>query len=294
MRRNPEIGAIDTMIGFPHVDLRGSYQAMLEQIRDRQTQEEFEMPVEYMFKGVPEKGYGESGDRDPVLYTLSEMDRWGVDIGLVSVGKGDAADVAVARFPERFVPSFAPDPNQGVEAIRKIRAAHESYGLRALTFFPAGFSPQVPIDHRLMYPIYSTCVELGLPVFVTAGIAGPRVPSACQHVDLVEQVLFDFPELTFVLRHGAEPWAELAVKLMVKWPNLHFSTSAFSPRFYPKVVLDYANTRGADRLIYGGYFPMGLSLERIMTEMSGVPLHDDVWPKFLRENAARVLGIKAQ
>jgi uncharacterized protein len=65
----------------------------------------------------------------------------------------------------------------------------------------------------------------------------------------------------------------------------------FSPRFYPKAVLDYANTRGADRLIYGGYFPMGLSLERFVTEMSGVPLHDDVWPGFLRDNAARVLGI---
>jgi predicted TIM-barrel fold metal-dependent hydrolase len=291
MRQRPEIGAIDTMIGFPLVDLRGSYREMLGQIRDQQTHEEFEMPVEYMFKGVPEKGYGESGDRDPVLYTLSEMDRWGVDVGLVSVGKGDAADAAVARFPERFVGSFAPNPNEGVEAIRKIRAAHDSYGLRALTFFPAGFSPQVPIDHRLMYPIYSVCVELGLPVFVTAGIAGPRVPSACQHVELVEQVLYDFPELTFVLRHGAEPWADLAIKLMVKWPNLHYSTSAFSPRYYPKAVIDYANSRGADRLIYGGYFPMGLSLERIMTEMGDVPLRDDVWPGFLRDNAARVLGI---
>ncbi len=291
MRPRPEIGAIDTMIGFPHVDLRGSYREMLGQIRDQQTHEEFEMPVEYMFKGVPEKGYGESGDRDPVLYTLSEMDRWGVEVGLVSVGKGDAADAAVARFPERFVGSFAPNPNEGVEAIRKIRAAHELYGLRALTFFPAGFSPQVPIDHRLMYPIYSVCVELGLPVFVTAGIAGPRVPSSCQHVELVEQVLYDFPELTFVLRHGAEPWADLAIKLMVKWPNLHYSTSAFSPRYYPKAVIDYANSRGADRLIYGGYFPMGLSLERIMTEMSDVPLRDEVWPRFLRDNAARVLGI---
>jgi predicted TIM-barrel fold metal-dependent hydrolase len=142
-----------------------------------------------------------------------------------------------------------------------------------------------------MYPIYSVCVELGLPVFVTVGVAGPRVPSACQHVELVEQVLYDFPELTFVLRHGAEPWTELAIKLMVKWPNLHYSTSAFSPRYYPKEVIEYANSRGADRLMYGGYFPMGLSLERIMTEMSDVPLHEDVWPGFLRDNAARVLGM---
>jgi predicted TIM-barrel fold metal-dependent hydrolase len=97
-----------------------------------------------------------------------------------------------------------------------------------------------------------------------------------------------------VLRHGAEPWADLAIKLMVKWPNLHYSTSAFSPRYYPKAVIDYANSRGADRLVYGGYFPMGLSLERIMTEMGDVPLNEDVWPGFLRDNAARILRINQQ
>jgi hypothetical protein len=102
--------------------------------------------------------------------------------------------------------------------------------------------------------------------------------------------MYDFPDLIFVTRHGCEPWAELAVKLMLKWPGLHFSTSAFAPRYYPKAVIDYANTRGADKLIYAGYFPMGLSLERIMNEMDQLTLRDEVWPKFLRDNALRVLG----
>ena len=104
--------------------------------------------------------------------------------------------------------------------------------------------------------------------------------------------MYDFPELVFVTRHGCEPWTDLAVKLMVKWPNLYYSTSAFAPRYYPKTtVIDYANTRGAERVIYAGYFPMGLTLERIMGEMAHVPFKDEVWPKFLRENALRVLGL---
>ena len=82
--------------------------------------------------------------------------------------------------------------------------------------------------------------------------------------------MYDFPELTFVTRHGCEPWQELAVKLMLKWPGLHYSTSAFAPKHYPKAIIDYANTRGADKIIYAGYFPMGLSLERIMTELRDV------------------------
>jgi predicted TIM-barrel fold metal-dependent hydrolase len=78
---------------------------------------------------------------------------------------------------------------------------------------------------------------------------------------------------------------------MLKWPNLYYSTSAFAPRYYPKAVVDYANSRGADKVIYAGYFPMGLSLERITRELPGVGFNDDVWPKFLRGNALRVLGL---
>lgn len=36
---------------------------------------------------------------------------------------------------------------------------------------------------------------------------------------------------------------------------------------------------------------MGLSLKRIMSELPQVPLRDHVWPKFLYQNAAGVLGI---
>ena len=59
------------------------------------------------------------------------------------------------------------------------------------------------------------------------------------------------------------------MKLMLKWPNLYYSTSAFAPRYYPKAIIDYANTRGADKVMYAGYFPMGLSLDRIMRELPG-------------------------
>ena len=126
---------------------------------------------------------------------------------------------------------------------------------------------------------------------MTTGICGPRVPSACQETSLIDEVCAHFPELRFVMRHGAEPWADLAVKLMIKWPNLYYSTSAFAPRYYPPAVIDYANTRGAHKIIYGGYYPWGFELERICRELDEIAFHDDVWPKFLRDNAARVLGI---
>jgi predicted TIM-barrel fold metal-dependent hydrolase len=278
---------IDTMIGFPHEGF-DQYDLIKKQTKDADSRENMEFPVEYMFKDVP-KGLPTN---DPVAVTLHEMDRFGIEKGLIGVSD-ETSRLALKHHSDRFLPSGAvADPNDVVGSVRMMRREHEEFGTRAASVFPSGTFPQVPIDDPKMYPIYSTCVELGIPIFVCAGVPGPRVPLRPQEVARIDIVMFDFPELVFVTRHGCEPWEQLAVKLMLKWPNLYYSTSAFAPKYYPKAIVDYANTRGADKVLYAGYFPMGLSLERIFRELPNVPFKDDVWPKFLYRNAARVLGLE--
>jgi predicted TIM-barrel fold metal-dependent hydrolase len=65
------------------------------------------------------------------------------------------------------------------------------------------------------------------------------------------------------MRHGGEPWVAVCVKMLMRWPNCYYATTAFAPKYYPKAIIDFANTRGADKIIYAGYFPMGLSIERM-------------------------------
>ena len=241
-----------------------------------------------MFKQVPKELYGASDD--PIALTLKEMDRFGVEIGVIGVGS-EVSRKALKQHPDRFVGQGHVDPNRGMEGIRDMVRQYEAFGVRSFGAFNAGYNPQVGLGDPLMYPIYAKCVELGTPIFPCVGVPGPRFPMWPQKVELLDQVMYDFPELVLVTRHGCEPWQDLAVKLMLKWPNLYYSTSAFAPRHYPQAIIDYANTRGADKIIYAGYFPMGLSLERIMTDMRNVPFRDHVWPKFLRDNARRVLGL---
>jgi predicted TIM-barrel fold metal-dependent hydrolase len=280
---------VDTLIGFP-ADPDQVYAGIRRSLRDRDSLEKLEMPAGYMFHDVPAAAESDTGD--PVAVTLREMDRFGIRTGLVSLSTNtEVTASALARYPTRFVPSWTFDPNDGMKGIASLVEAHERWGIRAASFFPHSGSPQVAIDAPLAHVYYAKCVELSIPVFVTVGIAGPRVPSAVQRVDLLDQVLYDFPDLVVVMRHGAEPWTELAVKLMLKWPNLYYSTSGFSPRYYPEALVDYANTRGADKVMYAGYFPMGLSLERIFAELATVRFRDDVWPRFLHDNAARVLRL---
>jgi predicted TIM-barrel fold metal-dependent hydrolase len=283
-----DIGAIDLMISFPKSNASKTYDYLRETTRgDDESTREF--PAGYMFKDVPNKL--DEGD-DGVSVTIGEMDKWGVDMGLI--GAGPLTKQAQERYPGRFITSLEIDPNDITGTVRKIREYKAEYDLKALTTFPAGCNPQVPVDDRRYYPIYQECIDLDIPIISNAGIAGPRFPSKCQDVMLFDQVCYDFPELRIVMRHGAEPWEELAVKLMLKWPNLYYMPSAFAPKHYPEAIVKYANTRGADKVMYAGYYPMGLSLERIFTEMPNVPFRDHVWPKFLRENAVRVFNLDVE
>ena len=278
---------IDLMLSFPILDLEATYGNLRSAAKDSESQKDFKFPAEYMFKGVPH-GWGEG--RDPVEVTLEEMDKWGIAQALVGVGGGTSAE-ALEKHPDRFLGNVHVDPNDVMGAVRQIEQAHSDYDVRMASTFPAGNLPQIMVDDPQMYPMYAKCCELDIAVGLNMGVPGPRLPMDPQKVERLDRICYDFPELRIVTYHGCEPWEDLAVKLMLKWPGLHYCTSAFAPKHYPEAIIKYANTRGADKILYAGYFPMGLSLERIMTEMKDVPFRDHVWPKFLYENARRVLKI---
>jgi predicted TIM-barrel fold metal-dependent hydrolase len=281
------IGAVDLMIGFPSADARSKYENIRALTRDAESAS-MAFPAEYMFRHVP--NHLPEG-ADPIEVTLGEMDHCGVAVGMLGNPNREVEARALRDHPDRFVASLAVDPNDITAAVRSIRQAKAEHDIKAVTSFPAGCNPQVPISDRRYYPVFQTCVDLDLPVVLNAGVPGPRVPGACQDVDHFDQVCYDFPELRIVMRHGAEPQTALAVKLMLKWPGLYFMTSGFAPRYYPQAIVDYANTRGAEKVMYAGYYPMGLSLRRIFDELVDLPLKDHVWPSFLRDNAVRVFKL---
>ena len=161
-----------------------------------------------MFKGVP---YDFGKGADPLEVTLAEMDKWGIERAMIGIG-GDTSRRALAEHPKRFIPCTQVDPNQGMDALRQMATAHDKYGIRAVSCFPAGLSPQVDINDKRFFPLYAKACELGIPFFVNAGVPGPRVPMHCQHVEHLDEVCWHFPELTLVtlprLRAVAGPGGE--------------------------------------------------------------------------------------
>jgi hypothetical protein len=284
-----DIKVIDTMLGIPEAESRSDwFDAFKPLLRDRESLEQFAMPAQYMFKDIPQSGKQD----DYIKWTVDQMDAHNVERAMVGWNENDTSRRAKEMYGDRFFFDLPCNPYAGMDEVARIRRIHSEVGLSALSVFPAGTFPQVPINHKYMFPLYAVASELGLPVCLNVGIPGPRIPMETQKVEHLDEVCWFFPDLKVVMRHGAEPWQDLAVKLMLKWPNLYYSTSAFAPKHYPKAIIDYANTRGANKIIYAGYFPMGLSFERIFGDMQNVPFKDEVWPKFLRENAINVFGLE--
>ena len=281
MPRPREIAAIDTLIGFRDTHQMGVASTKGDWKRH---------PAEYMFKDIPDELSSEDNRLDSIAETVAQMDAHNVAVGVIHMSD-DRTEEALQRFPDRFVAIRPVNPNLGMDVVRMIQREFDEGKIKGVSFFPSGQQPPVPINSKLAYPVYAKCVELNLPIFINVGVPGPRVPMMPQWVGHLDEVAYDFPELKVVMRHGAEPDVDLAVKLLLKWPNLYYSTSAFAPKYWPEEIIRFANSRGSDKVIYGGYFPMGLELSRIFAEMDNIPFKDEVWPKFLHDNAAKVLGL---
>ena len=276
------------MLGIPEQEDRSDWYTFMEPLlRDEESKSMFKMPAQYMFKDIPETG---SHD-DFIQYTLDQMDKFHINMAMVGFHESSEVKIKAGKdHPDRFFFDMPVNPNIENEA-QNIKRMHDKYGIKAVSAFPSGMHPQIAINDPKWHPIYEMCIELDIPFLCCVGVPGPRIPMAPQKVELIDEVCWYFPELKFVMRHGAEPWTALACKLMLKYPNLYYSTSAFSPKHYPKDVMHYANTRGQDKVMYAGYFPMGLSLDKIFNEMESVPLKEEVLPKFLGENAKKLLKL---
>ncbi len=259
------------------------------QLRDATSADYSRHPAEYLFKSAADR----MADQVDPAEVVAMMDAHGIAAAQLHVVPGNLDEHVelFERFPGRFFGCAVVDPNDGMKAVRWLRqAAAATPGIKAASFNPCLCVPQVPIDDKKAYPIYAACAELGLPINILVGVPGPRVPYKCQEPGLLDEVCWFFPELTVVMRHGGEPWVDLCVKLLLKWPNLHYSTSAFAPKHYPKPIIDFMNKRGTDKVLFAGYYP-GLAMERVMGELNDLPLRDHVWEPFLSGNARRVFKL---
>jgi predicted TIM-barrel fold metal-dependent hydrolase len=122
---------------------------------------------------------------------------------------------------------------------------------------------------------------------MNAGLPGPAVGSEVQNPIYYDRVCVRFPELKLCMIHGADPWWDTAIRLMIKYPNLHLMTSAWAPKYLPPALLQYMRTRGPRKIIFASDAPM-LSITRTVSEAVQLDLPADVLDSYLYGNAQRL------
>ena len=119
---------------------------------------------------------------------------------------------------------------------------------------------------------------------MTAGMPGPPLPPEPQNPIHLDRVLYRFPELRLCMIHGAEPWWDIAIRLMLKYRNTRLMTSAWSPKRLPDSLLHYMRTRGSTKVIYASDWPV-LKMRRVVPEARELDLPTDVLDNYLYNNA---------
>jgi uncharacterized protein len=243
--------------------------------------------LQYLFPQVSER-MGEGANADEIA---GLMEHAGIEKGVLAINSADPepAIKAIQAHPDKFVGALRVNPHLGMEEVRRLERLVKEYPfIKAAKV--SGHTIQKPYNDKIYYPIYAKCIELDIPITANVGVPGPRVPAAGQDPMALDEVCWFFPELRVVMTHGGEPWQFLCVKLMLKWPNLYYMTSAFAPSHYPQEIVYFMNTRGADKVMFATDYPL-LPFERCTKELKDLPLKDTVWPKFLRENAIKVFKL---
>ncbi|MCV7317027.1 amidohydrolase family protein [Mycolicibacillus parakoreensis] len=144
---------------------------------------------------------------------------------------------------------------------------------------------QYPPSDAVYYPLYAKCAELDLPLCVNTGIPGPPIPGEVQHPIHLDRVCVRFPELRLCMIHGADPWWDVAIRMLIKYRNLRLMTSAWSPKRLPDSLLHYMRTRGTGKIIFASDWPV-LRMDRVVPEARALDLSAEAMDRYLYRNAA--------
>ncbi len=244
----------------------------------------------------------------PAAYTVDELARYYRDRNLAAVTftvdvKDREARVSSEEIAERaaanadvIIPFASVDPARGAAGVRAARRLIEEYRVRGFKFHPSaqGFFP----NDRAAYPLYEVIAAAGLPALFHTGQtgagagqrAGGGIRLAYSNPMYLDDVAVDFPDMPIILAHPSFPWQEEALAVATHKPQVYIDLSGWSPKYFPPILVQYANTLLKDKVLFGTDFPM-LTPERWRADLERTAIRDEVKPGLYKDNAARLLRL---
>ncbi len=261
-------------------ELRKAIEPLLPKIR------KLTMSIEEFIQQLDKMGVEKA-----VIFNLDEE----TPSGIKGLPNDYYADI-VKRFPEKFIGFAGIDPLKEKEALREINRSYE-LGLRGIAVRPFMFG--IPPHHKKMYPLYSTCVELNIPIWFHISINYSTNTMEVERPIYLDIVAQDFPELKMIAGHGGWPWINEMVAVAWKNPNIYIDFASYLPKYIGmkgtgwESFLHYGNSVIQDKILFGStWLFMGVSIKQLADEVMKLPLKEKVKKKWLYGNAVKLLEIK--
>jgi predicted TIM-barrel fold metal-dependent hydrolase len=226
-----------------------------------------------------------------VIFTVDDE----AGMGRTRLGSGEVLEAAAAN-PDVLIPFASVDPHKGKLGVREAREWIER-GARGFKFHPntQAFWP----NDRAFYPLYEVIAEAGLIALFHSGTTGigagmpggGGVRLKYSNPMAVDDVAAEFPELDIILAHPSFPWQDEALAIAVHKPNVYIDLSGWSPKYFPENLIRYTNTQLKHKMLFGSDYPL-ITPDRWLADFEKLAIRDEVRPLVLKENAARLLGLR--
>ena len=199
---------------------------------------------------------------------------------------------AVQQYPDRFSGLLGIDPYMGMDGVRALEDAVVNMGFIGAHLYPHWFDLE-PNQARY-YPFYSKCIELDIPIQMQVGQSliyskEYRCRSVGRPIYL-DDIACDLPELKLIGSHVGIPWENEMIAMAWKHENVYICTDAHSPKYWPPSVVQYLNSYGQDKVIFGTDFPV-LRFKRTVDEINQLALKPLVRRKFMRDNVLKLYNL---
>jgi uncharacterized protein len=195
------------------------------------------------------------------------------------------------------IPFASVNPHRGAEGVREARRLIKDFGVKGFKFHPSvqEFYP----NDRIAYPLYEAIAEAKLPALFHTGQTGVGAGTPggggirlkYSNPLLLDDVAADFPDMPLILAHPSFPWQEEALSVATHKPQVYIDLSGWSPKYFPPILVQYANTLLKDRILFGSDYPV-ISPEKWLEEFDKLPIKPEVRPLIMKDNAAKLLGLR--
>lgn len=194
--------------------------------------------------------------------------------------------------PGRFSGLAGIDPTRGMRGLKELEIAVNDFGFIGAHWYPHWFN--MAPDAAQVYPYYSKCCELGIPIMMQVGqnlvySRDRRLLSVARPITL-DPVACDFPELKLIGIHIGIPWVDEMIAMCWKHENVFIGADAHAPKYWPRQLIRYADSYGREKILFGTDWPV-IDPERAVREAGELGLRDESFSLLMRDNALRVFGI---